>query len=112
MAAKSWSVLSSSAPAVMHVWAMIQSIGPRRVPRPHDVAIGAKALQHLGQDHGDQAGVLTVQGLRQPINLRRVSAVEPVGPDRRVDDDHWRERRHESMSPSQGILPLSFRSAR
>ena len=49
MLAKSWSVLSSSRPAVMQVWAMMQSI----VPRPPEVAIGAKALQDLGQHHRD-----------------------------------------------------------
>ena len=37
---------------------------------PLEVAVGAKALQHLRQDHRHQARVLTAECLIQAINLR------------------------------------------
>ena len=84
----------------------------QQVSCPQEVVIGTESLQHFGEDQRDQSHVLGLQPVTEAVDLGRVRSFEPVGPNCGVDDDHRRWRRQASTSPSQGILPLSFRSAR
>src|ERR1700722_5252656 len=69
-------------------------------------SVRAKALEDLGEhDVGERDRLSPLDQLDATQRLRRVSVVQNVDPDARVDDDHERPRRLSSRSPSQRTRP-------